>query len=145
VISRPFVRFWPSVAAGFATLVGLGSCGYTMPPLALPWAIVAAIAIAGGLFAGLLLGLRRRAAPHDRHRAIARAAWTGVLTSVALALLVGDWFDRELGKPGSGMTPDHGVTIFLAMIGLILGGGFAVTFVIIGRLTWVLDDEKPSS
>ena len=113
-----------------------------MPPLTLPWAIAASIAIAGSLFAGLLLALRRRAAPHDRHLAIARAAWSGLLTTVALALLAGDWFDRELGKPGSGMTPDHGVTIFLALIGLILGGAFSVTFVVIGRLTWVLDDES---
>jgi peptidoglycan biosynthesis protein MviN/MurJ (putative lipid II flippase) len=142
VIRRPFVRFWPSFAASFATLIGLGSCGYTMPPLALPWAIVTATAIAGCLFAGLLLALRWRAAAHDRHRAIARAAWSGLLTTVAVALLAGDWFDRELGKPGSGMTPDHGVTVFLVMIGVVLGGVFFVTFAVIGRMAWVLGDES---
>lgn len=40
------------------------------------------------------------------------------------------------------MTPDHGVTVFLVMIGVVLGGVFFVTFAVIGRMAWVLGDES---
>ena len=128
-------RKWTSLAAAAAAVLGMGSCIYTLQPVGPLLASIAAIAIAGGLFAILLRVVRTPRAIEDRERAVNAAATVGFAACIRAGYCEPYWLEKILAHdphPTFGVVGGFGI-----VVGGAIGGAVGTLLRWIGRSLWL--------
>ena len=131
---RSAPTLWPAVAAGLASLLGMGSCALTVVPLTgfvnAPWlAPIIGIVATGGAFR-VLLPLRAASGTKEGERAeltlAVAAAW---LVTAAAGVIVATQVSAAFSKPDAELD----IYVMGLIIGTIIGAVFARITYVIGR------------
>lgn len=146
-VRRPATNVWPSIAAGLAATLGMGSCAVTVPSMGIVVAPFAAVIIATLVFALMLAARRPTGSSRERERAVRVAT----LVAWPVCVLMGGWEGHRANDLLTGLGPG-GVSdgLFLGMgTGFLLGAGVAIMVMVVGQAIWVRrppgEDDTPAA